>query len=126
VSDGRSLAGVSAGPVTKISSARAEVADARALNRLLDEVPDAEQIRTQLFEPFFTRRWQQSMQRSFWITSDGNTAVCLMLTGLDVDEMVALWIAFDAYRALPGFSLSATSLGEIVKAELGVIAEFGN
>jgi hypothetical protein len=96
------------------------------LSRLLDEVPDADEIRAQLHKPFFARRWQQSMQRSFWITSDGNTAVCLTLSGLDVDEMVAIWVAFDAYRSRPGFSLSASSLGEIIEAELGVVAELDN
>lgn len=108
---------------TKITSARAQVADCRALSRLLDEVPDAEEIGAQLCKPFFTRRWQQSMQRSFWITSDGQIAVCLTLTGLDLDEMVAIWVAFDAYRSRPGFCLSASSLGAIVEAELGIVTE---
>jgi len=40
--------------------------------------------------------------------------------------MVAIWVAFDAYRIRPGFSLSARSLGEIIEAELGVLAEFDN
>jgi hypothetical protein len=112
--------------VTRISSARAQIADPVGLNRLLAEVPEAEDIRAQLCKPFFARRWQQSMQRSFWITSDGNTAVCLTLTGLDVDEIVAIWVAYDAYRIRPGFSLSATSLGQIIAAELGVVAECEN
>ena len=112
--------------VTRISSVRATVADPRALSQLLYEVPDADDIREQLGKPFFARRWQQSMQRSFWITSDGNTAVCLTLTGLDVDEMVAIWVAFDAYRARPGFTLSASSLGEIIEAELELVAELEN
>ncbi len=113
-------------PPTRISSARAQVTDFRALNRLLDEVPEADEIRTQLCKPFFARRWQQSMQRSFWISSDGSTAVCLTLTGLDVDEMVAIWVAFDGYRRRPGFHLSADSLGEIIEAELGLAVEFEN
>jgi hypothetical protein len=111
---------------TRIYSARAQVTDSRALSHLLDEVPEAEEIRAQLCKPFFARRWQQSMKRSFWITSDGNTVVCLTLTGLDVDEMVAIWVAFDGYRTRPGFSLSADSLGEIIEAELGVDVEFEN
>ena len=111
---------------TKICSARAQVNDSRALNRLLDEVPDAEQIGAQLCKPCFTRRWQQSMQRSFWIASDGKIALCLTLSGLDVDEMVAIWVAFDSYRRRPGFCLSATSLSEIIEAELGIVAEFEN
>ncbi len=109
---------------TKISSARAQVTDPRALSALLEEVPEAEEFRAQLSRPFFARRWQQSMRRSFWISSDGDTALCLTLTGLDVDEMVAIWVAFDGYRTQPGFSLTATSLGEIIESELGVDVEF--
>jgi len=109
--------------VTKISSARANIGDERGLTRLLHEVPEAEEIRGQLRKPFFARRWQQSMQRSFWIISDGNTAVCLTVTGLEVDEMVAIWVAFDGYRNRPGFNLCASSLGEIIEAELGVAVE---
>lgn len=112
--------------VTRISSARARVADPRALSRLLDEVPECDEIRAQLCKPCFARRWQQSRQRSFWITSDGSTAICLTVTGLDVDEMVAIWIAFDGYRNRPGFSLSALSLGAIIEAELGVCVELEN
>jgi len=108
---------------TRISAARALAADPAALRRLLDEVPDAEEICGQLCRPYFTRRWQQSMKRSFWISSDGTTAVCLTLTGLDVDEMVAVWISFDDYRRRPDFALSARTLGEIIEAEIGVVAE---
>ena len=111
---------------TKISSAQALVRDGRAITRLLDEVPEAEEIRGSLSAPYFTRRWQQSMQRSFWITSDGTTAVCLTITGLDVDEMVALWISFDEHRRRPGFRLSAPALGAIIETELGFSVELEN
>jgi len=111
---------------TKISSARARVADRGALTQLLDEVPEAEEIRPELSKPYFTRRWQQSMKRSFWITSDGTTAVCLTLTGLDVDEMVAVWVSFDNYRRRAGFTLSASSLSEIIETELGLSVELEN
>jgi hypothetical protein len=111
---------------TKISSAQALVSDGYAITRLLDEVPEAEEIRGALSAPYFTRRWQQSMQRSFWITSDGTTAVCLTVTGLDVDEMVALWVSFDEHRRRPGFMLSAVVLGEIIEAELGFSVELEN
>jgi hypothetical protein len=110
----------------RISAARALASDSMALRRLLDEVPDAEDIQSELRKPYFTRRWQQSMKRSFWITSDGTTAVCLTLTGLDVDEMVAVWVCFDEYRRRPGFILSASTLSEIIESEIGVIAEIEN
>jgi hypothetical protein len=108
---------------TRISSARALATDPRALRRLLDEVPDADEIGAELCRPYFTRRWQQSMQRSFWISSDGTTAECLTLTGLDLDEMVAVWVGFDDHRRRAGFTLSARTLGEVIEAEVGVVAE---
>jgi hypothetical protein len=108
---------------TRISSARALAADQAALRRLLDEVPDADEIGAELCRPYFTRRWQQSLQRSFWISSDGTTAECLTLTGLDLDEMVAVWVGFDDYRRRPGFALSARTLSEVIEAEVGVVAE---
>ncbi len=108
---------------TRIASTRARVADPLALNRLLGEVPGGDEIRDELSRPYFTRRWQQSMQRSFWIASDGTTVICLTVSGLDVDEMVAVWLTFDDYRRRPGFTLSAHSLSEIIRAELGIAAE---
>jgi hypothetical protein len=107
----------------RIVSVRASVADSAALTRLLDEVPDADEIRAELMRPYFTRRWQYSGQRSFWIASDGSTAVCLTLTGLDLDEVIAVWLSFDDHRRRSGFTLSAGALGEIIQAELGLTVE---
>jgi hypothetical protein len=106
-----------------ISTTHALVADEVALNRLLDDVPDGEVIRTELNRPYFTRRWQHSISRSFWITSDGTTAECLTLKGLDLDETVALWVCFDQHQRRAGFKLSAQSLSQIVEAEIGLILE---
>jgi len=111
---------------TRISAAQSLANDSMAVRRLLDDVPDAADIQTELCKPYFTRRWQQSMQRSFWIASDGTTAVCLTLTGLDVDETVAVWVSFDEYRRRPGFILSAHTLNAIIESEIGVTAEIGN
>jgi len=86
-------------------------------------VPEANEIRAELSKPYFTRRWQQSMQRSFWITSDGTTAVCLTVTGLDLEEMVAIWVSFEDYRRQSDFTLSATTLGKIIEAELDLSVE---
>jgi hypothetical protein len=108
---------------TRITSARALVADSVALTQLLEEVPDAGEICLELSKPYFTRRWRHSDQHSFWIASDGTTVVCHTLTGLQLDEVIALWISFDDYRRRPGFTLSASSLGEIIETELGVSVE---
>lgn len=108
---------------TRIRSARALVADSAALMHLLDEVPDAREICTELSKPYFARRWRPSDQHSFWIASDGTTAVCHTLTGLELDEVIALWLSFDDYRRRPGFKLSASSLGRIIETELGLTVE---
>lgn len=108
---------------TRISSTQALVADPTALMRLLDEVPDAGEIRLELSKPYFTRRWRHSDQHSFWIASDGTTVVCHTLTGLELDEVIALWLSFDEYRRRPGFTLSATWLGKIIETELGLTVE---
>ena len=108
---------------TRITSAQALVTDSTALMRLLEEVPDAGEIGVELSKPYFTRRWRHSDQHSFWIASDGTTAVCHTLTGLDLDEVIALWLTFDDYRSRPGFRLSARSLGRIIETELGLTVE---
>jgi hypothetical protein len=108
---------------TRITSAQALVADSIALTQLLEEVPDAGEICLELSKPYFTRRWRHSDQHSFWIASDGTTVVCHTLTGLQLDEVIALWLSFDDYRRRPGFTLSASSLGKIIESELGVSVE---
>jgi hypothetical protein len=109
----------------RITSAQALVADSTALMQLLDEVPDAGEIRPALSKPCYARRWRHSDQHSFWIASDGTTAVCHTLTGLELDEVIALWLSFDDYRRRPGFTLSASSLGDIIETELGLTVELG-
>ena len=107
----------------RITSAQALVADSTALVRLLADVPDAGEICVELSKPYFTRRWRRADQHSFWIASDGTRAVCHTLTGLELDEVIALWLSFDEYRRRPGFTLSASSLGRIIETELGLTVE---
>lgn len=109
----------------RITSAQALVADSAALGLLLDDVPDAGEICVELSKPYFTRRWRHSDQHSFWIVSDGTRAECHTLTGLEFDEVIALWLSFDDYRRRPGFTLSASSLGGIIETELGLTVELG-
>ncbi len=111
---------------TRISSAKARVTDSGALFRLLDGIPQAEEIRAQASKPFFTRRWEKSTATSFWIAGDGATVLCLTVSGLSADEMVAIWVSFDDYRGRAGFKLSARSLGEVIEAELGLSVELVN
>jgi len=107
----------------RISSVRAQVADRVALDRLLEGVPLAEEISVGVARPYFARRWESSRERSFWILSDGTTATRLMVTGLNVDETIALWVCYDEYLRRAGFALSASALREIIRSELDVHAE---
>jgi len=107
----------------RITSAQALVADSIALMGLLKEVPDGNEICLELAKPYFTRRWRRADEHSFWIASDGTTAVCHTLTGLELYEVIALWLSLDDYRRLPGFTLSANALGKIIETELGLTVE---
>jgi len=99
------------------------VADHMALDRLLEGVPLSQEICADLSRPYFTRRWEPSHERSFWILSDGTTATRLMVSGLNVDETIALWICYDEYFKRTGLALSASALCEIIRSELDVPAE---
>ena len=51
--------------------------------------------------------------------------ICVELSrGLELDEVIALWLSFDDYRRRPGFTLSASLLGTIIATELGLTGEF--
>ncbi len=107
----------------RITSAQASVADSVALVRLLDAVPDAGEISLELSKPYFTRRWAHSGRQSYCIESDGTTAVCHTLTGIELEAVIALWLSFDDYRRRPGLTLSARLLGRIIETELGLTVE---
>jgi hypothetical protein len=109
-----------------ISSCRASLSDQAAMVRLLQNVPDAEAIRTDLEQPCFTWRCQGTVQRSYWITGDGESALCLTVLGLNLDEVIAVWLAVDERRGQSGFTLSAQVLRDIIREELGVRAKVGD
>ena len=107
----------------RISSFRALIADQAGMARLLQNVPDAQEICTELAKPCFTWRWQGAAQHSYWITSDGVNALCLTVVGLNLDEVIAVWLAVDERRARPGFALGAQLLREILCEELALAVE---
>lgn len=106
-----------------ITSVSAQVADRTAVDGLLEGVPLSQEICTRLDRPCLVRRWESSCERSFWILSDGTTATRLVVTGLNLDETIAIWVCYDEYRKRPGFALSADALREIIRSELNVHAE---
>lgn len=107
----------------RIFSGTAHVVDRAALDRLLEGVPLAQEICACLDRPYFARRWKSSEEQSFWISSDGTTTTRLIVTGLDVDETIAVWFSYDEYHRRTGAALSANILREIIWSELDVHAE---
>ena len=107
----------------RISSFRALISDQAGMTRLLQNVPDAQEICTELAQPCFTWRGEGAAQRSYWITSDGVNALCLTVVGLNLDEVIAVWLAVDERRARPGFALGAQLLREILCEELALAVE---
>ncbi|MGC8517651.1 MAG: hypothetical protein ACP5P4_03885 [Steroidobacteraceae bacterium] len=107
----------------RISSFRALISDQAGITRLLQNVPDAQEIGTELVQPCFTWRCQAEAQRSYWIASDGVTALCLTVVGLNLDEVIAVWLAVDERRAQPGFALGAQVLRAILCEELALAVD---
>jgi hypothetical protein len=107
----------------RILSLRACISDEAAMASLLQNVPDAEAIRAELAQPCFTWRCQGPLQRSYWIAGDGQSALCLTVLGLNLDEVIAVWLAVDERRGRPGFTLSAPVLRDVIREELGIRAE---
>jgi len=106
-----------------ITSVSAQVADRAAVNQMLEGAPLPEDICAGLDRPYFGRRWDSSGERSFRISSDGTTTTGLAVTGLNVDETIAIWIGYDDCRSRGEFELSAIALREIIGRELHVHAE---
>ena len=110
-------------PDVTISSISARVADRVAIDCMLEDVPLSREICAGLYHPYFARRWDASRERSFWISSDGTKTTRLIVTGLSIDETIAIWVGYDDYRSRGGDEFSATVLREIIRSELHVRAE---
>lgn len=110
-------------PDVTISSLRAQVADRAAVDRMLEGVPHSQEICAGLYRPYFARRWDASRECSFWISSDGTETTRLIVTGLSIDETIALWVGYDDYCWRGGLEFSAIALREIIRSELDVHAE---
>ena len=59
----------------------AALTDAVALDRLLEPLPEARELRPRLASEFFARAWDARLQRDYWIASDGSSVVCFTIRG---------------------------------------------
>jgi hypothetical protein len=61
--------------------------DSAAVSRLLDPIPDSQRILSLIRTRFTETRYDPITQRDFWIGGDDEYVVCLMITGVGMDEV---------------------------------------
>jgi hypothetical protein len=111
---------------TLVASVSAQVANVAATCRMLEGLRHAQRIRKNLSRPLFVRQWHQATERSFWITSDGSTALCLTVSGLTADQTATIGKSFDERRVYTELPLSACTMRDIIEAELDVAVSLVN
>lgn len=97
--------------------ADARIEDDAALDRLLEPLPEAEELRVRLRRPLFVRAWDADAQRDYWVQSDGMHVRCLTLSGLTLRQAAAVRVRWDALRAKP--ALTAERLADLIAEETG-------
>src|SRR5579871_6816060 len=95
----------------------AALTDGAALDRLLEPLPEASELRPRLAGEFFARAWDPKMQRDYWIASDGRSVVCFTIRGLTLKQAAAVRVRWDAKRARR--KLGHEALADVIAAQLG-------
>ncbi len=95
----------------------AALTDAVALDRLLEPLPEARELRPRLASEFFARAWDAKLQRDYWIASDGSSVVCFTIRGLSLKQAAAVRVRWDAKRARR--KLGHEALADVIAAQLG-------
>ena len=106
------------GPTTRVSSQSAVIADDHEVDRLLAAVPYGEKIRDRLGERLLFQHWDDAGQRAIWVSSDGDVARCVMVSGLSPQEMAGIWIGFNERLERASFHLSAQLVRDIIETEM--------
>jgi hypothetical protein len=101
----------------RVLRADAHVDDELSLRRLLESLPEADEIRAQLSRRFFARAWDKDSNRDYWVRSDGKQAACFTVCGLTLKQAAAVRVRWDALTST--VDLSERILGELVSAETG-------
>ena len=97
----------------------ARVSDDAALDRLLAELPGAEELRPRLAAPFFARAWDAGRARDLWIVSDGQDVRCYVISGLPLPQAAAVRVRWDNRPAGADSTLSLEALADAVAATAG-------
>lgn len=99
----------------------ARVDDDIALARLLEALPEADGLRTQLVNRFFARAWDKGRRRDYWVYSDGTYASCYTICGLNLKQAAAVRVRWDAVEGQ--IALGERLLASLVSAEIGVTVQ---
>ncbi len=100
-----------------VHRADARLDDVAALERLLEPLPEAADLRARLAGPFFARAWDADAQRDHWLMSDGVRATCYTLSGLTLPQAAAVRVRWDAMRGRA--ELTEHVLADLVARETG-------
>jgi hypothetical protein len=95
----------------------ARLADGAALDRLLQHLPEAEEVRPRLAEPFFARAWDAEAQCDYWVASDGERVTCYTISGLTLGQAAAVRVRWDALRGRA--ELSEDLLADLIARQTG-------
>ena len=106
-SRGQAPAGVS---VRRLSAA---LDDRARFARLLQELPESEELQPRLAASFYGRAWDAASARDLWVVSDGSRVDCYVLAGLKFHEAAAVRGRWDAKKGEPA-ELTLESLVDCV------------
>jgi hypothetical protein len=95
----------------------APLTDRAALDRLLHHLPEAEEVRPRLVEPFFARAWDPERQCDYWVASDGQQVTCYTISGLTLQQAAAVRVRWDALRGRA--KLSEDLLADLIARQVG-------
>lgn len=100
-----------------VQRVEARVDDAASLDRLLEPLPQTEELRSRLAGPLFVRGWDTTARRDYWVQSDGVRVTCFMLSGLTLKQAAAVRVRWDALRGRA--ELTEDLLADLIAHETG-------
>jgi hypothetical protein len=100
-----------------VQRAEAQLSDGSALDRLLECLPEAEEVRPRLSAHFFARAWDPKTQRDHWVASDGHRVTCYTISGLTLQQAAAVRVRWDAMKGRA--ELSEELLADLIAHQTG-------
>ncbi len=100
-----------------VQRAEAQLSDGAGLDRLLECLPEAEEVRPRLSESFFARAWDPKTRRDHWVASDGQRVTCYTISGLTLQQAAAVRVRWDAMKGRA--ELSEERLADLIAHQTG-------